>query len=267
VGRRHACLALCALLVALAVPLAAAAGPSARVAAVAATLRSAGFYAGDASLADAAAPGAVRRDRLGNRTLRLHARGWAVRELQLALAWQGFPSGAIDGRFGSRLGLALRRFQRASRLRADGVAGGATVSDLRVAPPRPAIPLAWPLLAPVGDRFGPRGDRFHAGVDLLASARAPVVAAAPGRVAWAGPRSGGWGNLVTIGHAGGVSTMYAHLSRTDVRVGDWVAAGTVIGRVGSTGDATGPHLHFEVRLHGGAVDPLRALVALTPGTY
>jgi murein DD-endopeptidase MepM/ murein hydrolase activator NlpD len=229
-------------------------------------LRSGGFYAGSARLADAAAVLAARPDRLGDRTLRIHARGWAVRELQLALAWQGFPSGAIDGRFGPRLGLALRRFQQARRLRADGRAGRSTVSALRVAPPRPSMPLAWPLLAPLGDGFGPRGDRFHAGIDLPAPALTPVVAAAPGRVAWAGPRAGGWGNLVTIGHGRGVRTMYAHLSKTDVRVGDWVAAGTVIGRVGSTGDATGPHLHFEVRVRGGAVDPLRALVALPAGT-
>jgi murein DD-endopeptidase MepM/ murein hydrolase activator NlpD len=64
---------------------------------------------------------------------------------------------------------------------------------------------------------------------------------------------------VTIAHGGGVRTIYGHLSAAAVSVGDRVAGGTMIGRVGSTGDATGPHLHFEVRVRGAAVDPLGAL--------
>jgi murein DD-endopeptidase MepM/ murein hydrolase activator NlpD len=68
--------------------------------------------------------------------------------------------------------------------------------------------------------------------------------------------------LVVVRHPGGVRTFYAHLSAIDVRVGDWIAGGTVVGRVGATGDATGPHLHFEVRVRGAAVDPLGALVQL-----
>jgi murein DD-endopeptidase MepM/ murein hydrolase activator NlpD len=197
--------------------------------------------------------------------LRVGEHGSAVRELQLALAWHGYPSGTIDGRFGPRLESALRRFQRAAGLHPDGVAGAATIVSLRTAPRRPAVPLGWPLLAAVGDEFGPRGDRFHAGIDLLAAAGTPVLAAAAGRVTWAGTRAGGWGKLVTVAHAGGVRTMYAHLSAILVRVGDWIAGGTVIGRVGSTGHATGPHLHFEVRIHGAAVDPLRALVTIPAG--
>jgi murein DD-endopeptidase MepM/ murein hydrolase activator NlpD len=84
-------------------------------------------------------------------------------------------------------------------------------------------------------------------------------------VTWAGTRAGGWGKLVTVAHVDGVRTMYAHLSAILVRVGDWIAGGTVIGRVGSTGHATGPHLHFEVRIHGAAVDPLRSLVTIPAG--
>jgi murein DD-endopeptidase MepM/ murein hydrolase activator NlpD len=124
------------------------------------------------------------------------------------------------------------------------------------------IPLAWPLLARVGDGFGVRGRRFHAGIDLPVRAGTPVCAAAPGTVTWAGRRAGGWGILVVVRHADGVKTLYAHLSSVAVRRGDVVAGGAVLGRAGSTGDATGPHLHFEVRVHGAAVDPLGALVRL-----
>ena len=195
-------------------------------------------------------------------TLRLGEHGRAVRELQLELAWRGFPSGTIDAHFGPEVAGAVRRFQRAVRLPVDGVAGPATIALLRRAPRRTIIPLGWPLLAPVGDPFGPRGDRFHAGIDLPAATGTPVLAAGAGRVTWAGLRAGGWGELVTIAHVDGVRTMYAHLSTIDVHVGEWISGGTVIGRVGSTGDATGPHLHFEVRAHGAAIDPLRALVPI-----
>jgi murein DD-endopeptidase MepM/ murein hydrolase activator NlpD len=224
--------------------------PAVRVLAIAATAVVALCFAGSA----AAAP------HVASRTLRPGSSGSAVRELQLALAWHGFPSGAIDGHFGARVARAVRRVQRAGGLRADGIAGPATIALLRAAPRLPTTPLGWPLLARVGDAFGPRGDRFHAGIDLLSAAGAPVAAAAPGRVTWAGLRAGGWGNLVTIAHGNGIRTMYAHLSTISVHVGQWVAGGTVVGLVGSTGDATGPHLHFEVRLDGAAIDPLRVLV-------
>lgn len=197
--------------------------------------------------------------------LRAGEQGVAVRELQLTLAWHGFPSGTIDGSFGPHLVSAVRRFQRTAGLRVDGVAGPATLALLRAPLRRAAIPLGWPLLAPVGDGFGPRAPRFHEGVDLLAAAGTPVLAAAPGRVTWAGLRAGGWGNLVTIAHPDGVRTLYAHLSTISVHVGEWLAGGTMLGRVGSTGDATGPHLHFEVRVHGAAIDPLSALVTLPSG--
>lgn len=229
-----------------------------------AALREGGFYTGlvPGAARAVAAPGRVR---LGRRALHRGERGRDVAELQLALAWQGFPSGAIDGRFGPRLGSALVRFQRTERLRVDGVAGAATLAALRRPPARAPIPLVWPLLAPPGDGFGPRGDRFHAGLDLLALAGTEVIAAAPGRVTWAGPRPGGFGKLVTVAHGHGVRTLYAHLETVDVKVGEWVAGGTVLGRVGATGNATGPHLHFEVRVGDAAIDPLLALVPLPAG--
>jgi murein DD-endopeptidase MepM/ murein hydrolase activator NlpD len=226
-------------------------------------LHAEGFYTGVAPAAETTV--AFNRTQLGSRPLRRGSRGRDVGELQLALAWQGFPSGPIDGRFGPRLLFAVRRFQRAAGVHADGVAGPATIAQLRRTPSGAPIPLVWPLLGRVGDGFGPRGDRFHAGIDLVAPGGTAVIAAAPGRVTWAAPRAGGWGNLVTVAHGRGLRTMYAHLSTIDVRVGQWVAGGTVLGRVGATGDATGPHLHFEVRVGNAAIDPLRALVLLPAG--
>jgi murein DD-endopeptidase MepM/ murein hydrolase activator NlpD len=78
-------------------------------------------------------------------------------------------------------------------------------------------------------------------------------------VAYAGWLDGGWGLLVVVAHRRGVRTMYAHLSRVEVHVGERVQAGWELGRVGATGDASGPHLHFEVRVRGAAVDPVPAL--------
>jgi murein DD-endopeptidase MepM/ murein hydrolase activator NlpD len=112
---------------------------------------------------------------------------------------------------------------------------------------------------PIGDRFGPRGDRFHSGLDFPAPYGATVRAAAAGRVLQAGWESGGYGYLVRIGHGKGVRTYYAHLSAITVRRGQWVRVGARVGRVGASGHATGPHLHFEVRVRGAAVNPLPAL--------
>ena len=203
--------------------------------------------------------GSYGRHLLGSRPLARGARGWDVAALQFVLAWHGFPSATIDGRLGARTERALRRFQRWTGVTSDGVAGVMTYAALRKPPATCPIPLASPLQAPVGDPFGPRGNRFHAGIDLLAPNRAPVGAAASGHVTYAGPLAGGWGNLVVVGHAAGVRTMYAHLSSVAVRVGQRVAAGARLGAVGATGDASAPHLHFEVRVRGAAVDPRSAL--------
>ncbi len=206
-----------------------------------------------------AALGRYGRHTLGNRPLAVRAFGWDVAELQFLLAWHGFPSGPFDGRLGARTAAALRRFQRFAALEPDGVSGPGTLAALRGPLPRLPISLAWPLRAAIGSPFGPRGFGFHPGIDLIAPAGARVDAASSGRVVWAGYRVGGWGLLVTIAHGNGVRTMYAHLSRVGVRVGERVGVGAPVGRVGTTGDATGPHLHFEVRIRGAAVDPLPAL--------
>jgi murein DD-endopeptidase MepM/ murein hydrolase activator NlpD len=101
--------------------------------------------------------------------------------------------------------------------------------------------------------------RFHQGTDFRARRGTPVLAAGAGVVTVAGPR-GGYGNFIYVDHGGGVVTRYAHLRRIEVRLGAEVIAGQRIGQVGSTGRATGPHLHFEVRLHERAVDPVTAML-------
>ena len=111
---------------------------------------------------------------------------------------------------------------------------------------------------PAGDVFGPRGDAFHAGIDFVAPAGTPVVSARAGRVVWAAAL-GSWGNTVVVRHGRGVRTVYAHLPRIDVNLLERVPTGTRMGLVLSTGHSTGPHLHFEVRVRGAAVDPLGAL--------
>ncbi|HSJ45871.1 MAG TPA: M23 family metallopeptidase [Euzebyales bacterium] len=118
----------------------------------------------------------------------------------------------------------------------------------------------WPVAAPVTSGFGARvhpltgTSRLHAGIDLGAPAGTPIRAAAAGTVVAAGVM-GGYGNAVDIRHAAGTTTRYAHQSRLLVRAGQQVAAGQVIGLVGSTGASTGPHLHFEVRTPAGPIDP------------
>jgi murein DD-endopeptidase MepM/ murein hydrolase activator NlpD len=96
--------------------------------------------------------------------------------------------------------------------------------------------------------------RFHAGVDIRASYGRDVASVGPGRVVSAGVQ-GGYGKSVVVEHAPGLRTRYAHLSSIDVTVGESVADGAVIGKVGQSGRATGPHLHFEVLENGHAVNP------------
>ena len=203
--------------------------------------------------------GRYARHRFGTRLLNIGKSGWDVAALQFALATHGFPSGTFDGGFGLHTDAALRRFQRFARLGADGVAGPATYAALRRPPPRSPISVRRPVGAPVGDRFGPRDNRFHTGIDFTASFGASVRAAASGRVVHAGWDSGGYGYLVTLSHGNGVRTMYAHLSAVLVHRGQRIAVGVRLGRVGATGHAFGPHLHFEVRVRGAAVDPLPTL--------
>ena len=214
--------------------------------------------------------GAYAQTQLGSRVISEGMGGWDVAALQFQLAWHGFPSGTINGSFGSRTEAALLRFQRWAGLPPVGTAGPRTLAALRSSPPSSPLALAWPVALPVADPFGPRGVRFHTGIDIPAVSGTPVAASRGGRVVYAGWLAGGWGYTVTLAHARGARTMYTHLSRVETSVGERVVTGETIGRVGASGDATGPHLHFELRLRGAAVDPesgLRSLVspAALPG--
>jgi murein DD-endopeptidase MepM/ murein hydrolase activator NlpD len=113
----------------------------------------------------------------------------------------------------------------------------------------------WPVSGPVTSGFGWRWGRMHEGIDIGVASGTPIVAAAGGTVIFSGWMSG-YGNLVVVDHGGGVATAYAHQSSIASGVGQYVSQGQVIGYVGCTGHCFGSHLHFEVRVNGGAVDPL-----------
>ncbi len=128
------------------------------------------------------------------------------------------------------------------------------------ADPAVARPLILPAFGRISSFFGPRLDplngisSFHSGIDIAARVGTPVRAPAAGTVVAAGPM-GGCGEGVRIDHGGGVVTRSCHLAQAAVRRGQRVQAGALIGRVGRSGRATGPHLHFEVADRGRAVDP------------
>jgi murein DD-endopeptidase MepM/ murein hydrolase activator NlpD len=149
--------------------------------------------------------------------------------------------GSVEPRF-ARLGLSLARMDALER----GLTG---------------IPQVMPAdFHMISSGFGYRADPFHggaamhAGLDFRGPVGAPIHAAATGRVTFVGTKSG-YGKVVEISHGNGMMTRYAHMSAWRARVGQAVAAGDVIGQIGNTGRSTGPHLHFEVRIHDRAVNP------------
>jgi murein DD-endopeptidase MepM/ murein hydrolase activator NlpD len=119
----------------------------------------------------------------------------------------------------------------------------------------PAPAAARPSDGVLTSPFGPRWGRLHGGIDLAAGTGSPVRSAAAGTVSAAGSE-GGYGIVVRVQHANGIETVYAHLSAAEVQVGATLEAGQQLGREGNTGQSTGPHLHFEVRRDGVAVDPM-----------
>ena len=123
------------------------------------------------------------------------------------------------------------------------------------------IPQVMPAdMRSISSGFGYRRDPFnghaamHAGLDFRGPIGAPIHAAADGRVSFVGTKAG-YGNVVEVSHGNGMITRYAHMSRFAARAGQEVKAGDVIGAIGNTGRSTGPHLHFEVRINGRAVNP------------
>ena len=151
------------------------------------------------------------------------------------------------------LGAQIRSSQSVSSSSA-GSASASTASTASVS----SSGFIWPVGGSVASGYGYRclGGicRLHEGVDIGAGYGSPIVAAASGTVIYAG-YMGGYGNLIVIDHGGGISTAYAHQSGFAVSGGS-VSQGQTIGYVGCTGRCFGPHLHFEVRVNGGAVDPL-----------
>jgi murein DD-endopeptidase MepM/ murein hydrolase activator NlpD len=133
---------------------------------------------------------------------------------------------------------------------------------LGVLPVRRPVPAGNEMSSNFGNRLDPflGVPAFHAGIDFRGDTGDPVRATGAGRVVGAG-RSGGFGNLVEIDHGHGLTTRYAHLSAILVREGQTVAAGQLVGRIGSTGRSTGPHLHYETRVEGEAVNPERFMRA------
>jgi murein DD-endopeptidase MepM/ murein hydrolase activator NlpD len=130
-------------------------------------------------------------------------------------------------------------------------------------------PTVWPVEGTLEGGFGGRrnpfggsGYEFHSGQDIEAPWGAPVVSGASGKVSFVGWQNG-YGQLVVVDHGGGLTTRYGHLSHIDVELNQTVSRAQLLGKVGSTGRSTGPHLHYEVRINDEAVDPLPYLLLST----
>lgn len=212
------------------------------------------------------------RPGLGSRVMRIGDRGWDVAALQFLLQRAGQGPGRADGLFGPLTEGAVKRAQEAAGIGADGLAGPVTIRFLRTGTggdspaPAPSGPVRFfrPVAGPIGDGFGAdRGDHLHTGIDFPVAYGTPVEAAGVGTTIFAGYNSGGYGNLVVVQHRLGFTSWYAHLSAIATAVGDQVEGGTTIGYVGSTGNSTGPHLHFEVRRYDTPIDPLPYLLSTT----
>jgi len=127
-----------------------------------------------------------------------------------------------------------------------------------VPPPRLRYPFRWPLEGVLTSRFGNRDGRNHEGIDIGGDTGSAIRAAADGTVAFVGTHAG-YGNLTIIAHPGGLVSVYAHQQEVLVQKGQKIRAGELIGKVGTTGRTTGPHLHFEVRRGTAPVNPLQFL--------
>ena len=128
-----------------------------------------------------------------------------------------------------------------------------------------SMPSIWPVVGFISSSFGGRsspfggGGQFHKGLDISNRMGTPVLAPAQGAVILAA-RDGAYGNSVEINHGGGIVTKYGHMQRWAVQPGQWVKRGEIIGYIGMSGRTTGPHLHYEVRLNGVPVNPMRYIL-------
>lgn len=126
------------------------------------------------------------------------------------------------------------------------------------------IPSLWPahgnISSPYGWRKDPQNwsDKFHRGIDISASYGSDILASADGTVIFA-KNYGGYGNAIIINHGNDITTLYGHASKLLVRSGNTVKKGQIIGKIGSTGKSTGPHLHFEIHINGNCIDPTKYL--------
>lgn len=128
-----------------------------------------------------------------------------------------------------------------------------------------SMPSIWPVVGFISSSFGGRsspfggGGQFHKGLDISNRMGTPILAPAQGAVILAA-RDGAYGNSVEINHGGGIVTKYGHMQRWAVQPGQWVKRGEIIGYIGMSGRTTGPHLHYEVRLNGVPVNPMRYIL-------
>lgn len=181
-------------------------------------------------------------------------------------------------------GVSLRRLAEANRIRNPARIRAGSRLVIPVSPSTPEVPapqiaaaapapdppslasqgtaLLWPAQGPVISAFHrPRGSRRHKGIDIKSPEGAPIKAAADGVVTLVSEGHGSYGRLVVVDHGDGVTSYYGHNQKNLVRKGQRVTAEETIALVGHTGNARGPHLHFEVRLDGKAVDPQPLLVS------
>lgn len=128
-----------------------------------------------------------------------------------------------------------------------------------------SMPSIWPVNGFISSSFGGRispfgrGSQFHKGLDIAGRVGTPIIAPADGTIIMAG-HDGAYGISVELNHGGGIVTKFAHMQRTVVKQGEYVRRGQVLGYVGMTGRTTGPHLHYEVRLNGVPVNPMRYIL-------
>lgn len=161
----------------------------------------------------------------------------------------------VENTYGNRSTIERREAAFSARL--------AALARVHPPPTETRESMIWPAAGPLNGTFGDRHGRMHYGIDVVACEGQPIRAAAHGIVMLVDDIDD-YGTTTVVAHAGGVATVYGHQSETIVRSGEEVRQGDVIGLVGSTGRATGPHLHFEVRVDAIARDPVGFLPQL-PG--